>query len=364
MSAEAAIRELDSYAKMCVRHSHVQYDKHGTLHEKAVTAFNADDVWRFKWVPDDFDIGEARNHPVFQDTFTEEQRLAFNHLQWGLEYSVVGQGERQIIVLNNWAVKTYERVIPSVVELERRESFEEVDHVAAFEVMLEGLRQRYFPHRQTALRAISPSGFVNPRVNKVARHVIGAAGHKLLGRSFPTLFFLIRGLKTHNFKPFENAITQMEDGHAGMKMISHLHRLDESRHMATAFYLAKLTGEVFDELPDESRLMIDLAVRAAFPPNRSADYRLWYWRQALDEAVIFKGVPKPELEALYAHMVERTHANLGHLHALQERLTRQANKRIIEEAGLSPAFKRAFLERMRQDPLYRPLVDAVELPEA
>ncbi|MCA9639220.1 MAG: hypothetical protein KC492_00965, partial [Myxococcales bacterium] len=205
MTVQAAIRELDSYAKMCVRHSLTQYEKHGTLHEKAVDAFNDVDVWKHPWVPDDFDLGEAHKHPVYQDVFTEAQRLAFNQLQWGLEYSVVGQGERQIIVLNNWAVRSYRRVIPSVVELEQRESFEEVDHVDAFEVMLEGLRARYFPHRDTALRACSPSGFANPRINKVARHLIGAAGHKLLGKNFPALFFLIRGLKTHNFKPFENA---------------------------------------------------------------------------------------------------------------------------------------------------------------
>ncbi|MCB9765137.1 MAG: hypothetical protein H6739_35515 [Alphaproteobacteria bacterium] len=359
---QAALQELDRYARMCVRHSYDQYARHGTLHSKAEKAFEDPNVWKHKWVPDDFDIGEARNHPVFQHSFSPEQQLAWNHLQWGMEYTVVAQGERQIIVLNNYAVRQYKDVLPSIVDLEHRESYEEVDHIQAFEVVLEGLRSRYFPHKAGALWSKPASGFGSNRLNSVVRHTIGVAAEKMLGANFPVLFFLTRGLKTHNFKPFENAIATFDDGHEGMKMISHLHRLDESRHMATALYIARLSTEVLDTLPRESQFLFKMAVKAAFPANRQADYRLSYWKTVLDEAVIFQDIPRAERDALFDHITTRTHANLTHLHDRQTHLTRQANKRIIEECALSPEFKRLFVAQMRKDPVYKNLVDAVELP--
>lgn len=363
MSAhEAALQELDRYAKMAVRHSYDQYAKHGTLHQKAIEAFEDARVWEYRWVPDDFDLGEARNHWVYQQRFSEAQKLAWNHLQWGLDYTVVGQGERQIIVLNNYAVSGYQRVLPSVVELEKRESFEEIDHLQAFGLVLEGLRARYFPHRKGALWSKPASGFGNGSVNKLVRHAIGLAAQRMLGPNFPTLFFLTRGMKTHNFKPFENSIATYDEGHPGIKMISHLHRLDESRHMATSLNLAVHSNAVLDALPSESALLFRAAVNAAYPPGRQSDYRLSYWRDVLDEAVIFQDIAKEEREELFRHIADRVPANLEVLHHRQAFLTRNANKRIVEECGLSPEFKKIFVDMLRRDPAYRAIVDAVELP--
>lgn len=355
-----AMAELETYCRIAVRHSYDQYEKHGTLHNKAVEAFRDPTVWDHKWVPDDFDVCEARTSPIWQ-AFTREQKLAWSHLQWGLDYSAVAQGERQIIVLNNYAVADYAHILPSVCELEKRESFEEVDHIEAFMIVLEGCRQRYFPHRKEPLSSMAASGFGSERVNRVVRHGIGVTARKLFGRNFPTLFFLARGMKTHGFKPFENAIAQNEEGHPVMRMISHLHRLDESRHMATSLNLARLSNDVLESLPRDNILLFKLACQAAFPRGRSSSYRLTYWRSVLDEAVIYADIPAVEREQLYAHLVARCAANLESLHEVQTRLTRQANKRIIEDCGLPPKLKRVFVDHMRGDPAYASTVDAVDV---
>jgi hypothetical protein len=360
-TTESALEELSSYCDMAVRHSYDQYEKHGTLLSKAVAAFNDASVWEEKWVPDDFDVCEARSHEVFQHRFSREQKLAWNHLQWGLDYTNVAQGERQIIVLNNYAVKAYGHVLPAVCELERRESFEETDHISAFMVVMEGIRQRYFKSSKAAPSSMSASGFSNDAINRLARTAMGTMANFLLGSNFPTLFFLARGMKTHGFKPFENAITSFEEGHKVMRMISHLHRLDESRHMATSLNLARLSNDVLDTVPRDNRLLFRAAVKAAFPPGRSSTYRLAYWRNVLDTSTIYADIPKEEKESLYRHLEDRITANLQALHDVQTRLTRQANKRIVEDCGLSPAMKREFVDVMRRDPAYAATVDAVRL---
>ena len=357
---QAALRELDSYARSNVQHSRRQYARHGTLHDQAREALTDPDVWHRPWVPDDFDVGEARTHPVFEG-WSSAQQLAWNHLQWGLEYGVVGQGERQIVVLNKYAVKAYRDVLPSVVALEERESFEEVDHLEAFAVGLEGLRARYLPHRRRPLYAHCPSGFSSERLNRVVRHGIGMVAEKVLGRNFPTIFFLTRGIKTHNFKPFENAIASFADAPEGIRQVSHLHRLDESRHMATALYLAKLSNAVLEAVPQEGRLLLEAGVKAAWPPGRVVETRLAYWRTVLAEAAPYRSVSQRDKDALYAHLAANTRENLLALHERQQRLTRQANKRIVEECGLDPSLKRAFVEALRADPYSAALVEAVEL---
>lgn len=362
-ATHSALEELRAYCDIAVSHSYDQYEKHGTLHEKADIAFHDETVWRQKWVPDEFDVTDARSHPVWEKRFSERQKLAWNHFQWGLDYSSIAQGERQIIVLNNYAVKNFGTVLPSVVELQRRESFEETDHISAFTVVLEGIRQRYVGGPKQ-IWSVPASGFGTNRVNAVVRRAIGELGNFVLGSNFPTLFFLARGMKTHGFKPFENTITTFEDGHKAIRMISHLHRLDESRHMATSLNLARLSAQVLETLPRDNAFLFERAVRAAFPHGRSTHFRLNFWRRVLDEAEVYSDIPKPEKDALFAHMSARIEANLQSLHTVQTRLTRQANKRIVEECGLSPAMKRIFVDVMRADPAYAATIDAVVLPEA
>ncbi len=362
-ATDLALKELEQYSGMAVAHSYNQYEKHGTLHSKAGIAFNHPTIWKERWVPDDFDICEARTSPVWE-RFSQEQRLAWNHLQWVLDYSAVAMGEKQLIILNECAAGGYAKILPSVIELERRESFEEQDHIDCFAMVIDAVGERYFQGKGTAVWSIPASGFTRDRFNKVGRRVIGRLGRYLLGSNFPTLYFLARGMKTHGFKPFENAITTSEVSHESMRTISHLHRLDESRHMATSLNLARLSTQVLDTLPRDNAVLFKAACEACFPHGRSAEYRMSYWRRVLAQSRIFADLRPEERASLLSHMEQRIGANLQGLHELQARLTRQANKRIVEECGLSPAMKRIFVEHMRADPAYAATVDAVQLAEA
>ncbi len=362
-SQTAVFDELRQYSSLSLRHSYDQYEKHGTLHEKAEQAFGDESVWSWKWIPDDYDMTEAHHHPVYA-AFTDAQKLAWNHLEWCMEYSAVAQGERQIIVLNNYAVANYKHTLPCVVELERRESYEETDHVAAFKMVIEACKDRYFKDSAEAVWSVAASGLTNQTANRFMRKAMGLAGEYLLGSNFPTLFFLARGMKTHGFKPFENGIAKYADGHKTMRMIAYLHRLDESRHMATSLNLAKYSTAVLETLPKDNALLFSMAVNACFPTGRSHLYAISYWKRVLDEATVFADIPAHRKAELLRHMEARLQSNLSHLHQVQIPITRQANKKIVEESGLSAPMKKLFVEILRRDPAYACTIDSVELPEA
>jgi len=362
MSAQSAAQELREYCELSLRHSYDQYEKHGTLHEKAAEGFRDPTIWDHRWIPDEFDVTEARLHPV-HEAFSPTQKLAWNHLEWCMEYSAVAQGERQIVVLNNYAVASYRHTLDCVVELERRESYEETDHIACFKMVIEACHTRYFPADTDPLWSVPASGLTNPTLNRAMRKAMGILGEYLLGSNFPTLFFLARGMKTHGFKPFENAIARYGEGHKATRMIAYLHRLDESRHMATSLNLARLSTTLLDALPKDNRLLFEMAVNACFPTGRSHYYPISYWRKVLDTAAVYEDVPTHAKAELLRHMEARLTANISHLHQVQIPITRQANKRIVEESGLSLPMKRLFVEILRRDPAYACTIDAVELPE-
>jgi len=370
-SVQKALAELDRYAKMNVRHSKDQYAKHGTLHSVAQRAFHsassdANDLWRKPWVPWDFDIGDSYSHPVYQ-SFSEEQQLAWNHLEWAYNYEVVAAGERQIIVLNNHAVRQYKDVLPSVVELETRESFEEVDHVDAFQMGIQAVYDRYLPNRKreksflSSMSSMSPSGFRHQQFNKITRHLTGVMANRLLGKNFPTLFFLIRTIKTVSFKGMENSIAKFDEAPKELQQLSHLHRLDESRHQATALKLSKLSNEVLEQSSWESKRLFKLAIHSAWPNNRLLESRMGFWKRVLFNSEIFADISIEHKQSFFTHICRSAGQSLRSLHPRQIQITQQVTKRAVTESGLSPEFKQLFVDVLRKDPIHSSLVEAVVL---
>lgn len=359
MTVQSALSELDRYAKMNVQHSHSQYAKHGTLHSVAQRAFGGDvNIWDRPWVPWDFDIGDSYAHPVYQ-SFTEAQKLAWNHLEWAYNYEVVAAGERQIIVLNNHAVRQYKDILPSVVELEQRESFEEIDHVDAFRTGIQAVYERYLPGLENNITSLSPSGFRHQQFNKLTRHLTGLMANKLLGHNFPTLFFLIRTIKTVSFKGMENSIAQFDEAPTLLQHLSHLHRLDESRHQATALKLSKLSSEVLEKSGWESKRLFKLAIRSAWPSDRLWESRVAFWKQVLFEGPIFANISIEDKQSFFSHICTAARQSLLNLHPRQVKITEQVTKRAVTEAGLSPEFKALFVDVLRKDPIHRNLVAAL-----
>ena len=360
MTVQSALAELDRYAKMNVRHSQDQYAKHGTLHSVAQRAFdpNSKELWSKPWVPWDFDIGHPYYHPVYQ-RFSEAQKLAWNHLEWAYNYEIVAAGEKQIIVLNNYAVRQYRSILPSVVELEERESFEEVDHVDAFKTGLNAIYNKYLPGLQQDITALSPSGFRQQYMNRLIRHITGRAANRLLGPNFPTLFFLIRTIKTVSFKGMENSIAMFDEAPDLLRRVSHLHRLDESRHQATALKLSKLSQEVLHKTNWESKRLFKLAIHSAWPENRMLEARMRFWKLALFEGTIFANIPIEDKTDFFNHICMNASQNSLSLHPRQITMTQQVTKRAVNESGLSPEFKQIFVDVLRTDPIHRNLVETI-----
>ena len=139
-------------------------------------------------------------------------------------------------------------------------------------------------------------------------------------------------MKTHNFKPFENAANHTETP-KGIREVSHLHRLDESRHMATALYIARLSNQILDKTPHDSRLCLKTA---SDPLGPKTECRIP--RPLLDKCTLCPHIQfhsKRRSKRLIGPHQNHTAASLTKLHPRQTRLT-QANKRIVEQSGLSP----------------------------
>ena len=85
----------------------------------------------------------------------------------------------------------------------------------------------------------------------------------------------------------ENSIAMFDEAPDLLRRVSHLHRLDESRHQATALKLSKLSQEVLDKTSWESKRLFKLAIHSAWPENRMLEARTRFWKLALFEGAIF-----------------------------------------------------------------------------
>jgi hypothetical protein len=358
MSALRSLEDLDKYCTSTLRRSTRQFESDGPLLDRGRAALADPTVWDMEWGPPELDYGEAHLHPVYRDVFTPAQRLAWSHLQWTLDYVTVAQGERQVIVLNGLAVRRYRAVLPSVCELEQRESDEEDDHVATFMLLGDAAWKRYFG-ADSEMRIQATSGFAREAWNPPVRKAIGLVADTVFGANFPTMFFLARGMKSHCFKPFEIAMARNEAGHPKIRAVSDGHGVDESRHIATSQHLARVSADLLDAIPQENKVLFRLAVSRLFPSGRMEQYRLAFWRDVLFRSRAFAGLDVAGRDSLWAHIETRSRINLEKLHPLQETLVHKANKRIVEEAGLNPELKRLFVDILRADRAYAPTVESV-----
>ena len=120
-----------------------------------------------------------------------------------------------------------------IVELEE-ESFEEVDHLDAFK------RLRCTSPDSPHLPDVSGqycSGFQSDRLNC---SLSLASWQSILGSILSTSSSSLGS--QHGLQPFEN-VAQFDEAPKWVSQVSHLHRLDESRHMATTLQIAKLSKE-------------------------------------------------------------------------------------------------------------------------
>jgi hypothetical protein len=354
------LEKLDTYCRKTLERSDRHAGRWGPLHVHALKTMDDASIWNHSWAPLKLDHGKAHLHPVYQDSFSDEQRRAWSHLQWVMDYVTVGQGEQQVVVLNKMAARRFRTVCPSVCELQERESDEEEDHIKSFFTVRDAVARRYFP-RNYSLQVEATSGTRSGRVNAGLRWIIGKGADRIFGSNFPTLFFLTRGMKSHTFKPFEIAYTRNEESHPAMRQHSAMHGWDESRHIATAQHMCRLANPLLDEVPQENKLLFRLAMERLWPKGRLLEYRVRFWRMCLEDSVIFSSIPSVEREQLLRHIRTEIESDLLELHPLQKRMVGKSNRRIVEECGLSPELKREFVAFIRSDPNQAAVVSTVRI---
>jgi len=354
-----SLEQLDKYCKRTLIRSTRQHERFGSLEDEAHRALANPGIWDHEWAPPELDYGRAAEHPVHQ-AFTREQKLAWSHLHWVMDYITVAQGEQQVVILNGMAARRFAAVCPSVCALQERESAEEADHVAAFFLVKDAVEARYFP-RDVPLRVDATSGTRSGRLNRGIRWLIGEGADRIFGSNFPTLFFMTRGMKSHAFKPFEIAYSRHEPSHPAIRALSELHGWDESRHIASAQHLARLANPILDAVPQENQFLFRLAMERLWPRGRVVDYRASYWRRCLAHATVFASVPSEDREALADHIERQLPRSLAALHPLQETLVAKTNRRMVEESGLSPELKREFVGFLRADPTQASVVSSVRI---
>ena len=348
--------ELDAYCRRTLTRSHRQFGRDGSLVEQARRALDEPSIWTLPWAPAECDFGAAAEHPTWHEHFDDAQRLAWTHLAWALDYFTVSQGEGQLIRMNVHAARAMGDQLPAVVELERRESEEERDHIACFRLVVGAVWRRYLPG--LGRPPVPPtSGLSSGVFGERAQDVMGPVARRLLGQDFPPLFFLARGIKSHGFKPFEVAMSRFEESPAAIRRISAMHGQDESRHIASAHHLARLGRSLSRRTSTQSQWLFELALRALFPSGRLDGSRYVYWRYVLDRAPIFASVPPAARDALFEHVRARHGDRMG---GASDRysMIRKSNGNLIDGADLPAGRRAAFLEHMRSDPMYARLVAA------
>ena len=158
----------------------------------------------------------------------------------------------------------------------------------------------------------------------------------------------------------ENSIAMFDEAPELLRRVSHLHRLDESRHQATALKLSKLSQEILEQ----TKLGVETTLQTCHPQclveNRMLEARIRFWKLALFDGAIFANIPLEDKTAFFNHICRQATKNSLSLHPRQVTMTQQVTKRAVTESGLSPEFKQIFVDVLRNDPIHRNLVEAID----
>ena len=134
---------------------------------------------------------------------------------------------------------------PEVSALMKLEVHEEIDHIAAFARVLDGVRRR---HRMKSLRLpvkpLRPLLVSRPAVRFLLR---------VFGPDFVTTYFLGRGIVNHMGKAFETRVADLPQA-SPLTRLSKLHTVDENRHMAVSRMMAACTYQLVERRQGRSPL--------------------------------------------------------------------------------------------------------------
>jgi hypothetical protein len=277
-------------------------------------------------------------HTPFWAQLDEEQRLALNHWTYVMMYFRIGDGERFVVLVNDAIAGFLAQDDPSISALMRLEVHEEIDHIAAFARVLDGVRRR---HQMGPLRMpvkpLRPLIVSRPAVKFLLR---------TFGADFITTYFLGRGIVNHMGKAFETRVADLP-GATPLTRLSLLHTVDENRHMAVSRMMAACTYQLLERRASRSAVYEALheamqrsTITYTFSDRITTGQERAMSHRAVPQMKALGRLPKGTLRELVdAHFDGVT----GLEHAKNEFMPK-FNQRLLDRAGLSAEEKRTWFE--------------------
>ena len=275
-------------------------------------------------------------HTLQWAALDEEQRLALNHWTYLMMYFRISDGERFVVLVNEGVADFLARGDPKIAALMRLEVHEELDHIAAFARVLDGVRRR---HQMASLKM--PVKPLRPLI--VSKPAVGFL-LRSFGADFVTTYFLGRGIVNHMGKAFETRVADLPTV-TPLTRLSLIHTVDENRHMAVSRMMAACTYQLVERRAGKSALyealheaMRRTTITYTFSDRITTGQERAMSRRCLPQMKALARLPTRALEELVdAHFAGVT----GLEHAKNEFMPK-FNQRLLDRAGLSLEEKRTW----------------------
>ncbi|WP_434391021.1 hypothetical protein [Melittangium boletus] len=295
-----------------------------------------DVAWDRPLVPEPLSLGF---HTPWWALYDEEQRLALNHWIYMLMYYRISDGERFVVASNRAVADFLDGVDADVAGLLRLEADEEEDHIAAFERVRAVLTRR---HGVEGLRM--PVKPLRPYL--VSRRTLRFLCERF-GADFVASYYLGRGIVNHLGKAFETQVETVDAGASALARLSHLHTVDENRHMAVSRMMAACTHGLVERRKHTSALyealhhgLQHVMVRYTLSDSLTKRQERAMSLHVLPRMRALRHVPPEQLEAT----IDAHFTGLNGLERVRNTFMPRFNQRILERACLAPEDKRDWFE--------------------
>ncbi|MGE0709739.1 MAG: hypothetical protein AB7N76_22040 [Planctomycetota bacterium] len=296
-----------------------------------------DEVRPVDWLlPEEMSFGR---YTELWEELGAEERLALNHWVYALTYSRIQNGERYVRAANETIAEFLDPHVPEVATLLRRESAEERDHIAAFDLS-----------RAQVCRGLGLGGWRWPGKPLNGLASAPAAVRALLktfGVDYVVAYFLGRGIANHMGKGFESPQARGDELCPATRDLALHHTLDESHHMAVSGLIAaagpalvpgrRPRGALYGRLRQGLQRTM---VRYTFGQELYKSHEARLSRLALERMPALA----ERSAAFRGELVTQHFASLSGLERSRNQVMPRPNRRLLDQAALPPE-DRALWER-------------------
>lgn len=292
-------------------------------------------------IPEDMTLGYYT--PWYND-LSDAEKLALNHWVYFLHYSRIVAGEQFVHRSNAAVASCLSEAMPVLSQLLLRENAEERDHMAAFQPIL---------HAIAAYYQFGPSRLATKPAQQALRsqrllHTLST----YFGADYIATYFLGRGIINHMGNAFERAIARLNTSNHAVHYLSHLHAIDESKHMAASRYFASAARELVPTRGQSGRLydllhygLRKISVTYTFSERLTKRQEKAMSYQVIPRMPVFRARP----HAFLAALIEGHFTSLSGVERAKNAVIGKGNQAILDQAALSTGHKEQWLRWMRAD---------------